>query len=74
MKVIVCKNMNKKIYLLIEALSSNETFVIINNEFFFCKMLLFFTCASRMFAIYLSRFKQHHLNLDALLNKDFKSK
>ena len=66
--------MNKKKYLLIEALSSNETFVIINNESYFCKMLLFFTCATRMFAIYLSRFQQHHLNLDVFLNKDLKSK
>ena len=42
---------------------------MINHLFF--KVLLFLTCATRIFTIYLIRFLKYHLDLDTLLNKIF---
>jgi hypothetical protein len=45
-----------------------------NDESFILKALFLLICAIRMFAIYFPRFQQHHIDLDALLNKIFKPK
>jgi hypothetical protein len=52
----------------------NETFVVVKNESFILKDLLLLTCVIRMFAICLSKFQQHYLSLDTLLNKIFEPK
>jgi len=52
----------------------NETFVVVKNELFILKDLLFLTYVIMMFAICLPKFQQHYLSLDTLLNKIFEPK
>jgi hypothetical protein len=46
-------------------------FIVVKDESFVLKALLLLTYAAKMFAICLPRYQQHHLSLNALLNKVF---
>ena len=54
-------------YLLVKVLYNNELFGVVNDESFVFKILLFLTCETMIFAIYLIKFQHHHLDLDALV-------
>jgi hypothetical protein len=56
-------------YLLVKALYDNVIFIVINDEFFIFKILLFLTFTSSMFVICLTRFQQYQLGLYLFLNK-----
>jgi hypothetical protein len=59
----------KKNTYLLKHFKVNKSFVVVNNDSFILKMLLLIICATRTLTIRLSRFQQHHLGLDELLNK-----
>ena len=52
----------------------NLNFIVINDEPFVLKALLLLTCVTRIYTIFLPRFQQYHIGLDAYLNQDFLTK